>query len=183
MPEPSLKIDKLHAARRQLQTSIQLWFGDGDPISAHALAFAAYEVLHAVSKKRNPNRQKLLFDAGFIRDEYRSEYNIALKKHAYFFKHADRNPDAVIDFYPVLTTLFVLGSIMPIQSCGETPNEYELAFVSWQQFHRPNWFVPDESGKTFLDLFPIQYVAKVRNIPKSDFLEAYIAARKQLGLG
>jgi hypothetical protein len=95
-----VSVSKLEAAQAQLRTAITLWFTEGDPISTHALAFAAYEVVHVFSKKRNPFRRDLLFDTDLIKDEYRNEFNKRVKRHAYFFKHADRTPDAVIDFNP-----------------------------------------------------------------------------------
>jgi hypothetical protein len=48
----SLRLTKLDVARRQLQTAITLWFTDGDPVSIHTLAFAAYEIIHVISKKQ-----------------------------------------------------------------------------------------------------------------------------------
>jgi|SRR5271166_6982401 len=86
-----IKVGKLDAAQRQLQTAISLWFTGGDPVSIHSLAFAAYEVIHTISKRLNPYRRDLLFDSLLIKDEYRSEFNITLKKHASFFKHANRD--------------------------------------------------------------------------------------------
>jgi hypothetical protein len=47
----TLRISKVDAAQRQLRTAIALWFNDGDPVATHALAFAAYEILHHVSEK------------------------------------------------------------------------------------------------------------------------------------
>jgi hypothetical protein len=64
-------VSKLDAARRQLQTAIQLWFEERDPVAIHALAYAAYEIIHAISKRRNPNRRDLLFDSDLVKDEYR----------------------------------------------------------------------------------------------------------------
>jgi hypothetical protein len=82
----AIRVSKLDAARRQLRTAITLWFSGGDPVATHTLAFASYEILHAVSKKRDPKRMPLIFDFPLIKEEMRSEINIALKKCAYFFK-------------------------------------------------------------------------------------------------
>jgi hypothetical protein len=64
---------KVDAAKCQLQKEITLWFKDEDPVSIHTLVFAAYEVSHSVSKKRDPNRRDLLFDTLWIKDECRSD--------------------------------------------------------------------------------------------------------------
>jgi hypothetical protein len=65
---PSLTVSKLEAARRQLSTAINLWSVNGDAVSIHTLAHASYEIIHAVSKNRNPYRRDLLFDSLVVED-------------------------------------------------------------------------------------------------------------------
>jgi hypothetical protein len=132
-----LQISKLDAARRQLRTAITLWFNDGDPVAIHALAFASYEILHAVSKKRDPSRMKLLFDSDFVKEEFRSELNIAFKQSAYFFKHADRDPEAIIEFNPAMSECFIIFAISALQLCGESNGDEENAFLLWIHIHKP----------------------------------------------
>jgi hypothetical protein len=69
-------------ARRQLRTAIRLWFDDGDPVSIHTLAAAAYEILHTLARRKGA--EDLLFDAHLIKDEYRSIWVKALRSHAVF---------------------------------------------------------------------------------------------------
>jgi hypothetical protein len=52
-----LRIGKLDAARRQLQTAIALWFDERDPVAIHTLSVAAYEIVHTISKQRDPHRR------------------------------------------------------------------------------------------------------------------------------
>lgn len=106
MSTSTIKIAKFDAARRQLRTAIALWFHDGDPVSVRTLAYAAYQIIHTISKKRDPSRRDLLFDSTLIKDEYRREWNDGLRAHANFFKHADRDGDAVIDFDPAFSEMF-----------------------------------------------------------------------------
>src|SRR3954447_21828987 len=97
-PTGKLKLTKVEAARRQLRTAIELWFAEGDPVSIHTLAFAAYEIFHFISKKRNPSRRDLVFDSRIVKDKYRKQWNDIIKREANFFKHADRDADGTIDF-------------------------------------------------------------------------------------
>jgi hypothetical protein len=92
LPMAAITISKLDAGRRQLETAITLWFNDGDPVSTHTLACAAYEIIHVVSSARNRTRD-LLFDKLVVKDEYRSAWNQRLKEPANFFKHARNDPD------------------------------------------------------------------------------------------
>src|SRR5580704_11433462 len=103
MTKTALRISKLDAARRQLRTAITLWFNNDDPVSAHTLACAAYEIVHAVSKARDPNRPDLLIDSAKVRPDKRREVNALLRDGANFFKHADRDPNGMIEFDPILT--------------------------------------------------------------------------------
>jgi hypothetical protein len=78
-----LHFTKVDVARTQLKTAIRLWFHDGDPVSIHTLAYAAYEIIHFVSKKRNRTKQ-LIFDTLSVKDEYRGKWAKTIKEHANF---------------------------------------------------------------------------------------------------
>ena len=179
---PLLKLTKLAAAQRQLRTAITLWFTDGDPVSAHALAFAAYEVLHTISKKRNKYRRDLLFDSDLIKDEYRSAWNIRLKKEAYFFKHADRDPDAEIEFNPEATWGFILYALLGRELCGEPPSEEESTFIWWLQIHEPH-LLTEEGRKFMADHMPVEVLDQVRGYSKPVFFQAFKEAQHLARLG
>ena len=108
----------MSAAIRQLQTAIRLWFQEEDEISIHALAYAAYEIVHVISKKHNKYRIFLVFDTDMVKEEFRAEWNKKLKINANFFKHAKNDAEASIEFMPSLTLLYIMGastglSLMP----------------------------------------------------------------------
>jgi len=90
-----MQISKLEAARRQLITSIRLLFEDADSISIYTLAHASSEVLDALCK----NEGKLRFREQMSSANKMSEKAInRIASHGRnFFKHADRDPDAVLD--------------------------------------------------------------------------------------
>ena len=82
------EITKIDAARRQLRTAIELWFADGDPISIHTLAAAAYQIIHDLNRRnKGPD---LLLDSKYIKDEKRREFVSLVKSTSNFMKHADR---------------------------------------------------------------------------------------------
>src|SRR5207302_11289143 len=82
-----VKVSKIEAAHRQLRTAIALWSADGDAVSIHTLAFAAYQIIHDLNRKaKGP---PLLLDAARIRPEYKDALIRAIKESANFFKHAD----------------------------------------------------------------------------------------------
>jgi hypothetical protein len=171
-----ITITKLDAARRQLRTAIILWFRDGDPVAIHTLAFAAYEIIHFVSKKRNRLRD-LLFDSLVIEDQYRKEFGIFIKRHANFFKHANKDVDDVIEFRPVFSEPFILFALLGIELCGERLNAEESAFFYWTAFHRPRW-ISAEGRKRLEDRITVERAAQIRTIPRSEFLQVFQAGRK-----
>jgi len=177
MENEPITLTKLEAARRQLGTAVSLWFAEGDPVSTHVLAYAAYEIIHVVSKKKNRNREGLLFDSPYIRDDKRSEFNIILKKHANFFKHANNDADATIDFLPQVPELFIMYAIFGIELCGEQLNDAELAFMMWHYLHDPA--ILNEAGREkILESAPVNQLKVLRDIRRDEFLKLFQHARR-----
>jgi hypothetical protein len=169
-------VTKLDAARRQLATAIRLWFHNGDAVSIHTLAFAAYEVIHFISIHRDKYRRDLLFDSDLIKDEHRAEYNKLIRSPANFFKHADRDPDGSIEFDPVASETFMLFAILGLATIKEPNTDEEAAFMFWRYFHHPNQLT--EAGrKTYVDGIPDDRLAEIRSIPKDQFFEAFTKSR------
>jgi hypothetical protein len=174
MPTPhaprdaKIKLTKMDAACRQLRTAIRLWFGDGDPVSIHALAFAAHEIIHRLYKLRGLS--DLLFDSDMIKDEYRGDWAKLLKKHGGFFKHADRDPEAETTFDPFTNEMFITVSVVALSRMGITAAPEESAFSLWLFTQHPDWFTKEKGERTV----PIKLLENVRNVEKSKFFEAYL---------
>jgi hypothetical protein len=165
-----ISVSKVEAARRQLDTAIELWFGEDDPVSVHTLAFAAYEVFHFVSEHRNPNRRDLIFDTFMIKDEFRRDWNRVIRSHANFFKHADRDPEEVVEFDPDLSEWFILYASVGRDLCGEVQTENESIFLWWFQISRPELLT--EKGREFVsDRVPADVLAALKALPKNQFLK------------
>jgi argininosuccinate synthase len=63
----SIIVTKIEAARRQLNTAIELWFNDGDPVSIHTLASSAHQIIHDLNRRnKGPD---LFLDTIFIKEE------------------------------------------------------------------------------------------------------------------
>ena len=177
-----ISVTKLDAAKRQLRTAIRLWFQGGDPVSIHTLAFAAYEIIHVLSKKHDQWRRTLIFDSDWIKDEYRPEWNRAVKGSANFFKHAKIDSDASIDFYPSQTLLFLMASASGLAIMKQKQEKEELAFFYWLCFHQPNWIKPD-FRKTLEDRLTVKGIREIKAVKKSDFLNAFdVALKPRLGI-
>lgn len=95
-------ISKIDAAKRQLESAIRLFFVHGDPISIHALACAAREILSDVCGQQGVKslRDEILDK---VIPEKREEVRRRFQKEQNFFKHADRDPGDVMEFDPEIT--------------------------------------------------------------------------------
>lgn len=101
MSEP---ISKIEGARRQLDTAIDLYFDNGDSLSAHTLAFAAFKVLFDLYPHRRGDGFAAQIDAMISKEGWR-----AMSGVANFLKHADRDPDALLQAHHPEQTMSVIG--------------------------------------------------------------------------
>jgi len=162
------RVSKLDAAKRQLDCAIGLWFEEKDEISTHTLVGAAYQIIHDLNKKRGG--KDLLFDADFIKDEYRKEVREFMRKDFMFFKHADHDPDGVTEFVPVGTLLFILCGIQTLRNMGERMSDIQSIFAAWMLFNKPEWVSPQHLAAV-RDAIPIEYRAGITSLSKQDFLQ------------
>lgn len=112
MPEirKDITITKLDAAKRQLETVVRLYFHNGDPVSIHTLVAAAHTVIRDINKKRrgSPMINDDLIDA-YAKPEYQKRVLAQLNEAGNFFKHADRDHAATLDFNPDQSEIWLLG--------------------------------------------------------------------------
>lgn len=90
------QLTKRSVAKRQLVTAINLFFANGDPVSIFSLAANAWEVIDELCTLEN---------VGSASNETRShlaagkdlKYDYVNSPFRNFFKHADRDPQGVLD--------------------------------------------------------------------------------------
>lgn len=165
-----ITLTKFDVAHGLLRTAITLWFEDGDPASIHTLACASYEIIHTISKKKNPQRDTLLFDSRAIDEQYRKPFVIALKDIANFFKHADRDPDRILTFDPTLTELFIMCSMAGVHALGHKLSLLESCFLSWRSVDSPELFL-DDGPKLLMESNPVDTLNQLRTGGKKEFFQ------------
>lgn len=165
--ETKLRISKLDAAHRQLDCAISLWSTDEDEVSIHTLVGAAHEVLSNLHEKKGLRHP--IFDTDLIKDEYKQKYRKLLRKEINFFKHADTDPDGVIDFSPFLSVFFIVASISILYDLGQTPTDTQKAFQTWVVWHLPSWI--NAKHLQFLSEIPAHLADDLRKLDKEEFFE------------
>jgi hypothetical protein len=100
-------ITRKDAIERQLNTAIWLWFHEGEVVSIHTLACSALKIARDVGVKSG--KKSLLIDV-------LNQRNKAMGKAAMvpqdFFKHARKDPDAVLPFNPNMTPYHIYDALV-----------------------------------------------------------------------
>jgi hypothetical protein len=124
-----IRVAKMDAALRQLDTAIRLWFSDGDAVSIHTLVGAAYQIIHDFNKQKGG--RDLLFDSGIIKEEFRAQAIKFLRKDFNFFKHADEDPNDVTEFVAMSSFMFMLISIQTLKELGVRITDVQHTFTCY----------------------------------------------------
>lgn len=143
-----LKISKLEAAKRQLNTAVRLYFTDSDPISVHTLVAAAHEILSTLSRKHKGTT--MILDLDFNSKEAQALYRKCLRAAKNFFKHADRDSDAYFIFDADLNEFFLYDACTKYSELTSEKIPEYLLFTTW---------------------FVLKYEGKLFNIPKNRMKE------------
>jgi hypothetical protein len=122
-----MPISKLQAAERQLNCAIRLYFADDDLLAVHTLSRAAFRILFDIYPKQSPDGFERLLNR-LIADLGWWEFN----RVANFLKHADRDPEDIMDNAFEADTQMGIGFAL-ILHCGIagrfTPET--MAFDMW----------------------------------------------------
>lgn len=129
-----LKINKIEAARGQLYTATKLFFEDGDPVSIHTLTCAAYQILIDVGKKKG--FLAIVKNEAYIRPEKEKWFKQQVNKAENFFKHAEKDTNALLVFYPASTQFILWDACRMLNAISEKNNPFTQIFFMW--FYRQN---------------------------------------------
>lgn len=172
MSASKLKISKLDAARRQVNCAIKLWMNDDDPVSIHTLAFAAFEIVNDLNAKKG-NRDvtllgltEVLAKPGHVEDVM--QY---MKKAMLFFKHANRDPHAILEFDLRVNEYVILFVVHGAKELGESLTDMQHAFTYWMVLHHPNLI---KKGETAFPQFGPEQIEGMRAFTKRQFFDAFL---------
>lgn len=167
MNDQKLRISKIEAARRQLDSAIELWFLDKDEVSVHTLAAAAYQLVHDLKEHKGLARE-LLYDSAMIKDEYRKQWIKVIKKPMNFFKHADNDPEEALEFSPLGSIGFIMGAASAFSWRTDQSHHgcvHDLASCQQAQLDHPKVF-----RKLCEERVGIDELQEFKLVPKCDFL-------------
>ncbi len=131
-----ITLTKLDAAKRQLETAVTLYFNDRDPVSIHTLTCAAHEILATLNKKRG-NPPSIISDS-LIKEPHKAEFRKWLREAMNFVKHADKDSEGVLTFYPAVNEYFLLDSCELYQILTGEKVPHFIIFRAWFNSRHPH---------------------------------------------
>lgn len=175
---PTLKVSKTDAAKRQLETAVRLWFFSGDPVSIHTLAAAGHQILHDVGRKRGV--ATILRELPGVRPDKKRELRKIVSRYENFFKHADQDPDALLDFNPEATELYLLDAILAYEVLTQEVTPILATFKAWIFINNPQYMETAKREKLIeqLEVSGTDF----KQIPKVEFFKQYHALLIEIGL-
>ena len=140
-----IKINKIEAAQRQIEVAIRLLFDNEDPVAIHTLAMAGFRILRDVASKKGSNMHNLV--QAIIKPGMESKFWWSINSFANFLKHAENDPDAIIDSVDeeVNDAILLMASLY-YQDLGHQLTPEMLALVSWYMAIRPEFLLNDKSN-------------------------------------
>ena len=145
----NLKISKIDAVRRQLETAIRLYFSSGDPVAIHTLTAAAYNIMRDLSRQRDGApllvKDKLL---EHVKPEAVKMLRNKLNEAENFFKHANRDHDNSLDFNPDQSETLIWDACSAYYNhTGEYTPLFRL-YLGWYMANHPKIFKMSEEYVT-----------------------------------
>ncbi len=148
-----MKISKLDAAKRQLETAVRLYFSEADPVAIHTLTAAAHRLLSDVNTSRGGPAMMTESLLQGVRPDKVEEAKRRLSAAANFFKHADRDPSDVHAFNPALTEILLLDACFKYK---ELTGELVPTLAVYQGWF---WLGP---GAKFIDVTQMKSIDQFR---------------------
>jgi hypothetical protein len=167
-----VRLTKLEAARRQIESAIWLWFVDDDHVSVHALAAAAHRLLLDLAAVRETVAWP--YSAAYLPRSAVKVRRADADDAATFFKYAKK--DETYELCEQWTELYLFDAVMAYSGLADERAASALmsTFVLRFGVQRQDLFVPDafsllerRVSKTF-NLEPLQRLSKL------EFLKEFI---------
>lgn len=150
-----IQISKIDAARRQILTAIRLYFNNADIVSTHTLAAVAYNITKNICDSNDQLPESFTAQiTDYIKPKYKKLFWRKMNETANFFKHADRDPKDVHEFYPEQSENLLFLAIYQYLSLTQDNCPEIRLFSTWYMIHHPKSFnIPSEISSLNKDVF------------------------------
>lgn len=146
MKFPKEEVSKTDAACRQLREAIVLFFERRDLVAVHTLAAAALQVLSDIGKATGAT--SMLKQGHYIREDKKKVWFELLNEAQNFFKHADKDPEGVLEFKPSSTPFYIIDAVLLESQIRKQLSPASNCFLLWFYVAYPD-VLTEEPFKNF----------------------------------
>jgi hypothetical protein len=137
MPKLTIKVSKLNAAKRQLETAIRLYFNDADPVSIHTLTGASHAVLTYLAKK---NCNKAPINDFSIKNAYKREMRRKIQAAKNNVTSADKTPGSTVTVNMLTNEHFLFDACEKYMGLTLEQVPFFIIYRGWFVYKHPNMF-------------------------------------------
>ena len=146
-----IRIDKIEAARRQIDTAVRLLFSNEDPVAIHTLTAAGFRVLRDLAEKKGTAKTHQ-FIKMMIRPGKEKEFWRVFNKIANFLKHADSDPELMLEgFQEQANDFLLIGTTFYYQDLGYSLTREMTALQMWFAAAYSDIMEPKPRGESELE--------------------------------
>jgi len=131
-------IDKLDAARRQLESAITIFFDNGDVVSQHTLISAAHGIVYDLAQQRGVGGS--IKDSPLVSTENRAGFINKIHLPQNFFKHGRADAGTKLAFRYQVSPFYLFDALRLYVLLAGAATEVMRVFLVWFQLRYPDLF-------------------------------------------
>ena len=163
-----IRVNKVDAARRQIEAAIRLLFANEDPVAIHALVAAGFRILKDLAEQSGKVLTHQYLKA-IIKPGKEKDFWKLMNRAANFLKHADRDPDEILNVKEEISDAMLLFACSYYRDLVYDITPEMTAFVTWYIALYPDSFT---HLKPFLEILDqILDLKEFRTQPRHKQLE------------
>lgn len=125
------RLTKLQVAKRTLAGAIRQFFEEADPIVVHTLAAAAQGLLRDLARAKALPQLSTLHDHPYVPADQRKAWINKINEPRNFFKHADKDPQAILDFDDEDNVLVLVDAVLLLSQFPDGWLQEANVFIGW----------------------------------------------------
>jgi hypothetical protein len=159
-----IRLTKIEAAEKQLREAIRLFAEGRDPVTVQTVVGAAHQVLTDLARKKGFG--SVIKDSVYVRPEKKKEWIAIVNSAQNFFKHADLDPEAVLDFHPEFMNFLLFDAVEMYLILKKSLFWEGSVFRAWIYVNYPQ-FLTDQGLRRQYENFAQQLGTQVSDFGKA----------------
>ena len=167
-----VRVTKLEAAKRQIESAIWLWFVGDNLVSVHVLTAAAHRLLLELAALRETSAWP--YTAAYLPKQTYKDRRAKSQNPVTFFKHAKKKETYEVS--EQWTELYLFDAVMAYTSLADDRSASALmsTFVLRLGVQRQDLFVPDAFSLLERRVSKTFNLERLERLSKIDFLKEFI---------